>query len=1067
MYGGRLTSVNGGVSIAGVSATGSVVNAQVDFTPTPGGAPGAGLISWYINGVQVFSNQAVTMPATFFVGFAASTGTAIEQATLAVSNTTPMQFACKQAPNPPLPPLPPSPPPSPPPPSPPAPNAPSQTAVTMTQQGWASWTRTSWQAPGGWFNTFAGSDTAIFGKPSPFAAIAGQQVPAQYNLGLTDGPGQATAVIISNDGQVFQTQTLCPSSPGSFSFTYAFSISAAQADTWNSLSDGMTLAFIDASTAPLNGIPWRPDVANVLVPQPASVSLEIDTHDDACGAPGQPCIGGYTTAYDNQNVPGAGAGFRLASPTVGDAQPPSSPLSDYVTNNLMFGGTLISTTNGTSIVGVAATAQPVSAQVDFTATGPNGQGVLSWTINDQLIFGAQPVRMPAFFWIGFAASTGGNNVESASLVMSQSFPMTLFCEAPPPPAPPLPPPSPPAFVPQFSATPSCSVSMRTGKFWYKLCMPNGPITQQQEVIFGTGKTYTLGRTVTWNNAGGYYTFSGGDACGSIARSGKVTVACGSGQSVNVYEPSTCYYDISYWTPAACAPPPAQQGLLPPLPPPQPPRPPLPPLQTLALPISTVTAPIYGPCAQVQQQIQAFMPPGTPSLRSSASWSGPVKCAGFSQTYYVGGGDGDLSAVLSCYTLTGQNCSADDQNCPCWTPPGVYGAKQGQPGQGYCVVCPVSAPVLSKPIYGACSDVQVQIQAFMPPRWPSLTSGSYGGAIKCQGFPDTFFVGDNQNSGRSVACFTPNGQRCLPGQWNCPCIYPPVVQGSYPYGNATESWGATVPLRASPKVSGGGKCVVCPQYNPTHVITAPVYGNCTQVVAQLSGLPTQAIFAGQAWSGAITCVGYPANIYWVGDYGDAGKTLACFDEGGRHCLPGVASCPCQYPATPQYDGNTTYASYNNPGAGNCVICPSLPAPPMPPRPPSPPLPPPSPPPLSSPPPPPSPPPPWPTPTTWNTWEYSSSAGNFMYSGSFLVNAGETIVFSIGALGKGSFNEQASVHLSVGGQASSCGSLTPSMTTMNCIVTKTASYVIVGTCSSDSKTSCRATVAYGVVTTPSWA
>jgi hypothetical protein len=938
----------------------------------------------------------------------------------------------------------------------------------MMQQGWVSWTRTSWQAPGGWFNTFAGDNTAIFGMPSPFTAVAGQQVLTQANLGLTNGPGQATAAIISNNGQVFQAQTLCPSSPGSFSFTYAFSISAAQADTWNSLSDGMTLAFIDASTAPLNGIPWTPDVSNVLVPQPAAVSLEVDTHDDACGGPGQPCTGGIQT-YDNQFVPGAGAGYRLASPTVLDAHPPNKPLSDYVANSLMFGGTLVSATNGTSIEGVAATGQPVIAQVDFTATGPNGQGVLSWIINSNLIFSAQPVRMPPLFWIGFAASTGGN-IESASLVMSQSYPMTLFCEAPPPPAPP---PSPPVFVVNSAVTPVTSASMLTGGYWYKLNLPNGPITQQQDVLFGSGKTYTLGRTVTWNNAGGYYAFSGGDACGSIVRSGRVNVFCGTGQSVKVYEPSACYYNISYWAPAACAPPPPP--LLKPLPPPQPPLPPLPPVNALALPISTATAPIYGPCAQVQQQIQSFMPPGTPNLQSGDAWSGPVQCQGFPGTYMVGDNFNSSGASLSCYTLSGKQCTAGTTGCPCWYPYRSWGAPaaQGQPGKGYCVVCPAVAPVVTAPIYGTCANVQKQIQLFMPPSSWAMEAGQYAGPMMCQGFSKTFFVGDvPYSAGKYMACYNTYGQQCRPGYPNCPCVYPPAGtygNKAYPYGNTTtpiQSWPSgtwtdvSVPVRAASGVSGGGNCVVCPTQNALYgaapaqqqVVTAPVYGNCTQVVAQLSGLPTQGIFAGQAWSGAITCAGYPNKKYWVGDYGDAGKTLACFDQNGAHCLPGAVGCPCQYPAVMPYNSNTAYASYNNPGAGNCVICPSLPAPPMPPRPPSPP-------PLMPPPPPP------PMPTSWSTYEYTASSSETKYlQTSFTVNAGDTLYFTINSgMGVGgTYSGDVSVRFSCTTDSKSCPTngitLTPSLTSAS--TTQAGSYLIVGTCSSGS---CSATVAYGTVRT----
>lgn len=86
MYGGRYTAVptdlSGSISVAGVAATGSPVNAQVDYYN--------GQLSWYINGVTIFSNQNVQLPANFFLAFAANTGTASQE----VEITTAPAFFC-------------------------------------------------------------------------------------------------------------------------------------------------------------------------------------------------------------------------------------------------------------------------------------------------------------------------------------------------------------------------------------------------------------------------------------------------------------------------------------------------------------------------------------------------------------------------------------------------------------------------------------------------------------------------------------------------------------------------------------------------------------------------------------------------------------------------------------------------------------------------------------------------------------------------------------------------------------------------------------------------------------
>jgi len=183
-------------------------------------------------------------------------------------------------------------------------------------------------------------------------------------VGLTDGQNQATSIIISDYGYPFATtQSLCPSTPGSFSLQFAFSISA-EPGTYNGISDGLTLSFIDAQGTTIDDIPWQADVSNVLVPALNAVTLEIDTKDDCCGSPDKPCTGTYTS-YDNQRVAGCGTGYRLASPKVQDV--PNRPLQDYVVTNLAYGGRYTSMTGGTNLAGVAVTGNTVMSQIDFTS----------------------------------------------------------------------------------------------------------------------------------------------------------------------------------------------------------------------------------------------------------------------------------------------------------------------------------------------------------------------------------------------------------------------------------------------------------------------------------------------------------------------------------------------------------------------------------------------------------------------------------------------------------------------------------------------------------------------------
>jgi hypothetical protein len=268
---------------------------------------------------------------------------------------------------------------------------------------------------------------------------------------LTNGPQQASSFVVSNEQMPFQADSLCPWTGGAFTLRYSFSLTAPGA--LNSLANGLSVSFIDSSSVTPSSITWAPDVSRVLVPTPSAVTLEIDTHDDACGtSAATPCTG-TSTNYDNRNVQGAGTGYRIASPKV--LYNAANPLQDYVSTTLMYGGRYTSMNGGVSIANVAATGQVVNAQIDFTPTKPIGSndktvtGVISWFINGVQIFGDDPVSMPRFFFVGFAASvTSQMSYETASLSVGYSTPVSLTCGTQPPSPPnPPPPPSPPPPIP--------------------------------------------------------------------------------------------------------------------------------------------------------------------------------------------------------------------------------------------------------------------------------------------------------------------------------------------------------------------------------------------------------------------------------------------------------------------------------------------------------------------------------------------------------------------------------------------------------------------------------------------
>jgi hypothetical protein len=58
---------------------------------------------------------------------------------------------------------------------------------------------------------------------------------------------------------------------------------------------------------------------------------------------------------------------------------------------------------------------------------------------------------------------------------------------------------------------------------------------------------------------------------------------------------------------------------------------------------------------------------------------------------------------------------------------------------------------------------------------------------------------------------------------------------------------------------------------------------------------------------------------VGDNGDNGGSWACYNNAGMPCAPGNGSCPCQY-----LSASAAAPAPAGTGAGQCVICPALPA-----------------------------------------------------------------------------------------------------------------------------------------------
>jgi hypothetical protein len=273
-------------------------------------------------------------------------------------------------PSPPSPPLPPSP-------SPPVPGAPVTGTRAPTANVWTAWSKSDIAftdangalAPQSWLSTYnaaSSGDAAVF--PTISGAAGGSGAPlTTFLYRLTNGVNQASSISFGASASMpFLTNDLCPMTAQGFSLRYSYSLS--QPSGLNSLGNGLAVSFVDASAAALS-FPREFDQNGVLVPDASSITLQVDTYDNACGAtPDTPCTGTWTQ-YDNSKVAGAGIGYRVVStsPSAG-----STVTSQTLASQLLYGGrytSVFNDMNGAPNVQCVATscssATYVSGQVDY------------------------------------------------------------------------------------------------------------------------------------------------------------------------------------------------------------------------------------------------------------------------------------------------------------------------------------------------------------------------------------------------------------------------------------------------------------------------------------------------------------------------------------------------------------------------------------------------------------------------------------------------------------------------------------------------------------------------------
>jgi hypothetical protein len=175
----------------------------------------------------------------------------------------------------------------------------------------------------------------VFPNSAGYAGYSGSALTVN-TYSLTNKPSQVASVSVGSTTDLpFLTNELCPITAQGFSLTFSFSISAPGA-SFNSIGSGLAISFVDGAVN-LPDFPRIYDQNGMLVPNATSVTLQVDTYDDACGAtPATPCTGTWTQ-YDNSKVSGAGIGYRVVStaPTpFGSSTVNSVPLA----TQLLYGG---------------------------------------------------------------------------------------------------------------------------------------------------------------------------------------------------------------------------------------------------------------------------------------------------------------------------------------------------------------------------------------------------------------------------------------------------------------------------------------------------------------------------------------------------------------------------------------------------------------------------------------------------------------------------------------------------------------------------------------------------------
>ena len=253
--------------------------------------------------------------------------------------------------------------------------------------------------------------------PIPYAVWSDPTTTQTSNFvlppGVTYGSGAYTVATYANPGIVHYlglnkafSQQPCPGNTG---FSFMFKMQLTNAATVNSIADGVSVCFMDATAA-----------------SPASASLPAAWGQYGFASmhvPGM-CFG-VDTWY---NVGNGGVGFAAwQTATAGDAGIISSAYAVPPTSN--------------NLLPIIANGNAVEHQIDFNPT----KQTLTWRIGGTVVLAAVPsAHLPSSFFVTWPVTCGGvcDTVQVSQVSMSCSaFP------SPPPPSPPPPSPPPPSPPP--------------------------------------------------------------------------------------------------------------------------------------------------------------------------------------------------------------------------------------------------------------------------------------------------------------------------------------------------------------------------------------------------------------------------------------------------------------------------------------------------------------------------------------------------------------------------------------------------------------------------------------------